>query len=156
MHSSLWIVRFIAKRPGEIKLRYVTGRLTHVGAGCFKTMLGAARPPCAIAAESHNVGMLFVLHRSPKPDARQWTGRRWLALLDALFWPAAVIAVVAALPGHGGAVGAGAIVLCALFAASRTSRALFRNERYWFTTWRWAGMFAVLLATGVLLKLLAT
>ena len=48
------------------------------------------------------------------------------------------------------------VVTCAgLFALSRLRRALFGNERYRFTTWRWGRALAVLMLVGLVMKLMA-
>ena len=49
-----------------------------------------------------------------------------------------------------------AIAFLVGFAAARLTRALRRNERYWFGTWRWGRVLAILMAVGLLLKLLLT
>lgn len=100
--------------------------------------------------------MFFVLYRGPRPDANQWSGRRWLAALDALLWPAAWIALLSSLPGHGGVAGAVAMAVAALLGISRATRAVFHNERYWFATWRYGKVLAILMAFGLLLRLLLT
>jgi hypothetical protein len=100
--------------------------------------------------------MLVVLYRSPRPDANQWPGRRWLAALDAVLWPALWIALVAALQDRTGVLGPVAIAFLVMFATASFARALWRNERYWFSTWRWGRVLAILMAGGLLLKLLLT
>ncbi|MCW5658813.1 MAG: hypothetical protein KIT60_14010 [Burkholderiaceae bacterium] len=96
--------------------------------------------------------MVFVLFRSARPSAPQWLGRRWLAALDAVLWPAIWIALVASLPVDGGVVGAVVIGVAALFACERLVRAVLNNERYWFTTWRWGRWVVIALASGLLIK----
>jgi hypothetical protein len=54
-------------------------------------------------------------------------------------------------PGVFGRV-VGALLI--LFAIQRSSRALFRNERYRFTTWRWGVPVLGLVALGALIKAL--
>ena len=98
--------------------------------------------------------MVFVLFRIARPNAHQWPGRRWLAALDAVLWPAIWIALVANLPANGGVVGAVVIGATTLFACARLSRALLSNERYWFTTWRWGRWVVIALACGLLLNAL--
>jgi len=99
--------------------------------------------------------MVVVVYRTPKPDANQWPGRRWLAVLDAVLWPALWIAAVAAVHDRTGTVGPVAIALLVVFAAARLARAIRRNERYWFSTWRWGKCAVVLVAIGFALQLVA-
>ncbi|MBW8848009.1 MAG: hypothetical protein JF607_23850 [Burkholderiales bacterium] len=97
--------------------------------------------------------MLVLVVRQPRPDARYWTGRRWLAAVDALAWPIAWIAVIHALPARAGLFGSCVTAICVLAALSRLHRAVCENNRYWFTTWKWGRVaFAVWLA-GVVMKL---
>ncbi|MDP1691246.1 MAG: hypothetical protein Q8L49_04710 [Burkholderiaceae bacterium] len=44
----------------------------------------------------------------------------------------------------------------ALFAAGRLQRALLRNERYRFTTWRWGKIVVGLVLLGLVIKMAAT
>ena len=91
-----------------------------------------------------------------RPDAPYWPGRRWLAALDALAWPAAWALVVVQAPTAMGIVGMLIIACAALFAASRLHQALLRNERYRFTTWRWGKVLVGLVLLGLMMKLVAT
>ncbi len=100
--------------------------------------------------------MFVVVHRPPKPDANQLPGRSWLAVLDAVLWPALWIAAVAAVQDRTGIVGPVVIAYSVVLAAARLTRAIWRNDRYWFSTWRWGRVLAILMATGLLLKLLLT
>lgn len=100
--------------------------------------------------------MFVFVHRPPKPDANQWPGRKRLAALDAVLWPALWIAAVAAVQSRTGIVGVLAIAFLVAFGVARLARAIWRNERYWFSTWRWGRVLAILMATGLLLKLLLT
>lgn len=99
--------------------------------------------------------MWLLYARAPVPDAQLWPGRRLLALVDAVAWPALIAAIVghASLPM--GVIGLLALALCALFAIRRCIRALWRNERYRFTTWRVGLPAAALIAVGAALKLAA-
>ena len=98
--------------------------------------------------------MFVVLYRNPKPDAEQWPGRRSLAAIDAVLWPALWIMAVAAFRDRTGILAPMAIALLVLFAAARLTRALWRNERYWFSTRRWGKFAVVLAAIGFALQLL--
>ena len=51
-----------------------------------------------------------------------------------------------------GVVGPVVVALLMLLALQRSSRALFRNGRYRFTTWRWGIPVVALLAVGALMK----
>jgi len=97
--------------------------------------------------------MLYV--RAPTPNASVWPGRKWLAMLDALAWPGLVTFMVAKSPLDTGVVGPVVLALCGLLAVRRCVRALWRNERYRFTTWRLGVPLATLLALGALLKVAA-
>ena len=97
--------------------------------------------------------MLFA--RVPPPDRPYWPGRRWLAVIDAVAWPAAWVIALRSLSVESGVVGS---LLCALAiaaAAGRVRNALLRNHRYGFTTWRWGKVLGWMLLIGALLRLLA-
>lgn len=98
--------------------------------------------------------MWLVFARAPLPDATYWPGRRLLALADALVWPAGWIAIVAHLPHPTGIVGPMVVVVALLSAIGRGHRAVWQNQRYHFTTWRWAGIFICLLLIGLTLSFL--
>jgi hypothetical protein len=97
--------------------------------------------------------MLFLISYPPKPDAPHWPGRPLLAALDAVLWPAAWVVGAALAPMKTGVVGPFIIALAVLFGVLRLHRALWRNERYWFATWRWGKVLGALLLIGVVLKL---
>lgn len=97
--------------------------------------------------------MWLLIARAPRRDAAYWTGRRWLALLDAVAWPILWAAAIIKAPFSTGLVGAVAVSLLVAVAARRSHRAIFRNERYWFTTWRWGLALAGLAAVGAATKL---
>jgi hypothetical protein len=99
--------------------------------------------------------MWIFMARPARPDAFPWAGRRAWALIDAIAWPALWIALIANAPFTVGVVGWTAMGLVCLAAVSRARRALWRNERYWFTTRRWGVPFAALLAVGFAIRLLA-
>jgi hypothetical protein len=87
------------------------------------------------------------------PDAVVWPGRRLLACVDAMAWPAAVTALVLASVHPTGIMGAFVLALAGLLAATRLHRALLHNQRYRFTTWVWGGRLAAVSAFGLALKL---
>lgn len=97
--------------------------------------------------------MWLVLARAPLPDARHWPGRRPLALVDALAWPGAWIALAMHLPQPTGIVGPMIVALAVLSAIGRARRAAWQNHRYHFTTWRWSRVAACLLLIGFVLKM---
>ena len=92
----------------------------------------------------------------PRPDAPYWPGRRVLGALDAVAWPAAWAFAVTHAPIPTGIVGPLIIACAALSAVSRLHRALLRNERYRFTTWRWGKVLMGLTFLGLMMKLVAS
>lgn len=97
--------------------------------------------------------MWVLFARAPLPDAPYWPGRRWLAAVDAVAWPAAAWSVLSHVPGEGGLVLVLVMALTVVSAARRLFRALLANHRYHFTTWRWGRVLAWMTVTGALLKL---
>lgn len=97
--------------------------------------------------------MWIAIMGAPRADARVWRGRRTLAALDAVVWPVAWMVLFSYAPMLTGAVFPLVCALAILSAARRLIRAVWTNERYWFTTWRWFKVVATMLATGALLKL---
>ena len=81
--------------------------------------------------------LVFFIPRAVREDAAYWPGRRSLAALDAITWP--VLWIVVLLHAHfdTGLVGRVAVALAIVSAVWRLHRALWRNERYRFTTYRW-------------------
>lgn len=96
--------------------------------------------------------MWMLYARAPTPNASYWPGRRLLALIDALAWPAVVAVMVTRSQVELAIVGNVVLALCGLFAIRRFCRAAWRNEQYRFTTWRLGVPLAALLALGTLLK----
>jgi hypothetical protein len=99
------------------------------------------------------MSMWVVVARREQQAATYWPGRRSLALVDALIWPAALAYLVTRVPFATGAVGAVALALCLLCALRRSHRAVWTNERYWFTTWRLGVAVAWFMAFGWALRL---
>lgn len=95
--------------------------------------------------------MWLLVAREPSPDAPYWPGRRLLAALDALLWPAVWVCVLQGLPAPGllGRFFTAFAVLCAI---GRLRRALWLNHRYAFTTWRWARVLGVLWLMGTIIQ----
>jgi hypothetical protein len=96
--------------------------------------------------------MLLLIARTPLPDAPYWYGRRWLAAVDALAWPALWVLLFSHAPKPVGLLGPFIAALAALFALGRLHRAVWVNHRYWFTTWRWGRVVAAMMLMGCLLK----
>jgi hypothetical protein len=96
--------------------------------------------------------MWILLARAPAPDAAYWPGRRWLAALDAVAWPAIALWLLAQVPGKTGIMLPAASVLLALATLTRLRTALWLNQRYRFTTWRLGRVAVVLLVVGWMLK----
>lgn len=97
--------------------------------------------------------MWLVIAKQPAPDAPYWPGRRALTAADAVVWPLGALALLLSAPTPTGVVAPVAVAVAGVAAAIRLHRALWVNERYRFTTWRWGKVVAVLLLIGVVLKL---
>jgi hypothetical protein len=97
--------------------------------------------------------MWLLYARAPARDAPYWPGRRWLALLDAVTWPALLALILIRLPSDAGVLGPVALALCVLIAVRSCIRALWHNERYRFSTWRLGVPLVALLALGAVLRL---
>jgi hypothetical protein len=97
--------------------------------------------------------MWLLFARAPPPDVRVWPGRRALALVDAVVWPAGLVALVLYAPFPSGVVGMSAVGICAVAMLRRAYRAVYQNHRYHFTTWRWGRRLAIVLAFGYAVKL---
>jgi hypothetical protein len=96
--------------------------------------------------------MWIVLARPAQSDMPYWPGRRWVAVLDALAWPAIWIVMLRHAQAELGLV---APVICAaaiLAGLGRVRTAVWHNERYRFTTWRWGRVVVGLMAVGLLIK----
>lgn len=99
--------------------------------------------------------MWLLVAREPRADAMVWSGRLWLAALDALLWPALWVWVIHHLPGTLGVVAPFVTGVAALSALGRLHRAVWVNHRYWFTTWRWARIVGGLMLVGLVMKVAA-
>jgi hypothetical protein len=95
--------------------------------------------------------MWLVFARAPLPDAPHWPGRHLLALVDAVAWPLAWIALALHFWSLAGVVAPVAAGLVVLAAVGRVRRAAWQNDRYHFTTWRWGRPAAGLLLIGLVL-----
>lgn len=97
--------------------------------------------------------MALIFVRQTRPDAHIWPGRRMLAVVDAVAWPALWICAIWSLPFHTGVAGQLAMAIAAFVAFSRVLKAWVRNERYSFSTWRWGRAVVALILVGVALKI---
>lgn len=96
--------------------------------------------------------MWILFARAPVPDASYWPGRRWLAAVDAVAWPAIAPFVLAHVPGGTGIVLPMASAIFGLAGLMRLHTALWLNQRYRFTTWRWGRILVLLLLIGLAMK----
>ena len=96
--------------------------------------------------------MWLIFARAPPPDAVVWPRRRWLAAVDAVVWPAMWVALVAHSPVQLGVVGSVLAAWAVWRGMQRLHCAVFVNQRYRFTTWRWGRVVIGLVAFGALLK----
>jgi hypothetical protein len=94
--------------------------------------------------------MLFA--RPPPPDRPYWPGRRWLAVIDAVAWPAAWVVGLRSLPVETGIVAPLLGALAIVAGMGRVRTALRQNHRYRFTTWRWGKVLGWTLLIGLLLR----
>ncbi len=94
-----------------------------------------------------------IFARAPPPDVAVWRGRRALALVDAVAWPAAWASYVLGATMPLGLLGQCALAYCGIAAVQRALQAVFQNHRYHFTTWRWGRWLVLVLAFGYALKL---
>lgn len=74
--------------------------------------------------------MWFLVAREPRPDAPDWPGRRLLAAVDAVAWPALWVLLVRHAPEPVGIVGSFVTALAGLLGMGRLHRALWVNHRY--------------------------
>jgi hypothetical protein len=93
--------------------------------------------------------MWLVFARAPLPDAPYWPGRRLLAVVDAVVWPVAWVALAMHLSHPAGIAAPVVVALAVLSAVVRVHRAACQNHRYHFTTLRWGRVVAGLLLVGV-------
>ena len=97
--------------------------------------------------------MWIMFARAPAPDVAYWPGRRWLAAMDAVAWPAIVFALLLRVPGATGVVLPVVGVAFGWAALARLHTAVWANHRYRFTTWRWGRIVLMLLVVGLAIKL---
>ena len=96
--------------------------------------------------------MWLLVAREPQPDAPDWPGRRMLAAVDAVVWPLLWVLLVQHLPEPVGLVGPFVTAMAVLLGLGRLHRAMWVNQCYWFTTWRWGKAMAAMLLIGAVLK----
>ncbi len=96
--------------------------------------------------------MWILFLRPPVPDKACWAGRRLLAVLDALCWPALALMVLVQFSGAGGIARPMAAAMALLFALCRVDTAWRRNHRYRFVTWWLARTVSALVLVGAALK----
>jgi len=95
---------------------------------------------------------IVMSRREPAPDALHWPGRRLLAALDAVAWPALGMAAAVRWAVPGGLVSVVLVTVLAIAAARRLRRAIWRNHRYRFTTWRWIRALLALAVFALLFR----
>jgi hypothetical protein len=98
--------------------------------------------------------MWLLIVREAAPDLPYWRGRRLLAAFDAVLWPVLWVWVFAQAPRPVGLVWPFVTAVAILCALNRLHRAVWVNQRYRFTTWRWGRIGLAMLMFGALLKLL--
>ena len=97
--------------------------------------------------------MWLLVAREPRPDAPNWPGRRLLAAVDAVARPLMWVLLIRQVPEPVGLVGPVVTALAVLLGLGRLHRALWVNNRYWFTTWRWGKVLGAMLLIGAVMKL---
>jgi hypothetical protein len=95
----------------------------------------------------------IVVERAPAPDMPYWSGRRWLAAIDAIAWPLGLGLLLGRGPGKTGLMLPMASAVLLLWGLSRFHKAVWLNHRYRFTTWWVLGILAVLVIVGLVLKI---
>jgi len=96
--------------------------------------------------------MWLIVAREPLPDKAYWPGRVWLAILDALAWPALWSLLVLKAPMPTGLIGPMVMALSLLLGLNRLHRAIWVNHRYRFTTWRWGKVAVGLMLIGLVMN----
>jgi hypothetical protein len=99
--------------------------------------------------------MWLVIAQRPRPAMPHWPGRRRLAAVDAVIWPAFWIVMLwrLRLEVPMGVTGPVLMAVLALSALSRFRRAVFDNADYRFTTWRWGKVLGGLLLVSGFIQL---
>ena len=97
--------------------------------------------------------MWLLVAREPRANAPHWTGRRWLAAIDAVAWPLFWVLLLGQIDTPVGIFGPMVVAIAILVSAERIHRAVWANHRYWFTTWRWGKVLGAMLLVGAVMKL---
>ncbi len=97
--------------------------------------------------------MWIVMMPASRPDASVWSGRRELAVVDAVAWPLFWVWLLRHVPAPVGLVGAVGNAIALLSAILRVQRAIWMNHRYWFTTWRWGKVAVAMMLMGWAMRL---
>ena len=97
--------------------------------------------------------MWILFARAPIPNVAYWPGRRLLAALDAMLWPALAVWALSCVANSAGLIRPVVIACAFIVALQRIRTALWSNHRYRFTTWRVGRVIALLLMVGLVLKL---
>lgn len=98
--------------------------------------------------------MFLVVFSKPARIYTTWSGRRPLAALDAVLWPALWAWIVVARVPDRGLVVRWFCAMLALVACRRLWRALSDNEHYRFSTVRWGKALIGVWIFGYALKML--
>ena len=100
---------------------------------------------------------MFVLSTTtPRPDAPRWAGRTALSAFDAISWPLLWIYGVDRVSVSTGLLGRVVIAVAVVSLLRRVHRAIWRNERYFFTAWRWGVPLVTVLGVAWTMKLAAS
>jgi hypothetical protein len=97
----------------------------------------------------------LLVAREPRANAPYWTGRRYLAAIDAVAWLLFWVLVLGQIDVPVGIVSPMVVAVALLGLAERIHHAVWINHRYWFTTRRWGRIAAGLMVIGMVLKLAA-
>jgi hypothetical protein len=99
--------------------------------------------------------MWLLIAPNPRPDAVVWPGRRVVAAVDAVLWPLLGVWLLSQSPLSLGLFGPTVAGVGAVAAVSRLRRAVWENQRYRFSSWKWGRAMAVLVLFGMAMKLMA-
>ena len=97
--------------------------------------------------------MWLLIPRRVRPVMTYWPGRRVLAAIDALFWPAVWLVLLMRVEVPMGVTRPVFMAVLAMSAVSRLWRATFDNSDYTFTTWRWGKVLGGLLLVSWFIQL---
>jgi hypothetical protein len=97
--------------------------------------------------------MFLMIFTRPAPTFSVWAGRRLLAAVDAVAWPALWGWLAFTRIPHGGLAVRWVVAVLVCLACRRLWRAVADNEHYGFVTVRWAKLLLCLWIFGYALKL---